>query len=459
MGRKKGKQRGQYSSKARKAAYLNEFHQHVSDAHDELRRTSNWSNGCDKKNINKNKKSELAKLRDERGPVSLSLLRGMLREHVIEGREREASYRRQMLAGNNDNWRQIEQRTKRKDFDDATIGWILIYDYREAMAGIQQLEDSVCDKLLEDIVPKQNIPTLQQLCIQSLALHLQQYINACGEEYILNRLSLLPSSIISALSVSCRDVTDQMAYVMGKQSHVEALVLCAMSQTHKSDEMKENETLNHGGTICNRNEIHILNSRSNWNFTEDGLLSLIPSYNDEESITLDCWEENEIQDDQIILSSNQQQKHLKRLELRNFQTESGGGTNSMNCIIAFFQAHSHITHLSLCQSFNAISGPQLLLLDENNDCYDPNQKTNNFNDGTTILSILENLQVLDLSGCTWVHFDLLRLFLQRMLNKKSYHMSLQLIVVDQCCSYLNQGGCDILNRLTCGKPHLCTKVP
>lgn len=453
MGRKKGKQRGHYSSKAKKAAYVNEFHQHVSDAHDELRRTSHWSNSHDSNNSNNNnkyKKSELSKLRDERGPVSLSFLRGMLREHVIEGREREASYRRQMLSAGNQNWRQIEQRN-RKEYDENNIGWILTYDYREAIAGIQQLKHSICDKLLEDTVPKQNIPTLQQLCIQSLAPHLQQYINACGEDYIIDRLSLLPSSIISALSVSCREVTDQMIYVMGKQSHVESLALCAL----KSDEVNEYEKLNHDNTDCtdsNTNEILALTSRSNCNFTENGLLSLISSHTDDDdnsTTTLDCWEEHQLSDEEIISPYEQQHKYLKRLELRNFQT------NCIDTIFTFFQANAHITHLSLCQSFNAISGPQLLLLDKNNDYYN---KTTSDNE-ETILSILGKLQILDLSGCSWVHFDLLRVFLQRILNVESYCISLQLIVVDQCCSYLTQGGCDILNKLTCSKPRLCCNVP
>ena len=66
----------------------------------------------------------------------------------------------------NSRWQsqQVQENTVTKD---ENIGWTLIYDYREAMAGIDQQRDKVCEKLLENTVPKQNIPSLQLLCIQT----------------------------------------------------------------------------------------------------------------------------------------------------------------------------------------------------------------------------------------------------------------------------------------------------
>jgi hypothetical protein len=101
--------------------------------------------------------------------------------------------------------------------------------------------------------------------------------------------------------------------------------------------------------------------------------------------------------------------------------------------------------------------------DENGNGYKNNNEyynqMNNCDGFTTILNILENLQVLDLSGCKWVHYDLLHTFLQRILHQNSSsHLSLEMIVIDQCCTYLTQGGCEMLNRMTDGKPLICTKM-
>ena len=66
MGREKGKQRGQHSSKAKNAAHLFELSQHVTDVHQELRRTTSSGNSG-----GGSEKSELSRLKNERVAVSL----------------------------------------------------------------------------------------------------------------------------------------------------------------------------------------------------------------------------------------------------------------------------------------------------------------------------------------------------------------------------------------------------
>ena len=452
---KKGKQKGQYSTKAKNAAYL----------YDQLNQytTYHHHNSHDKHKINSNrsKNNELTRFKSERGAVSLSILRGILREREIEERERDANYRRQLMTASiNQNRKKLVNR----DHDDTqmindSIGWTLTYNYREAMAGIEQPRYGICETLQLNIMPKQslndNAPSLQLLCIRKLAPFLQQYIDAFGEDYIIERLRLLPSNVISALSISCTEVTDQMVHVLGKQS-AEALVFCAPLSSTTSYEAHNDDDEYHDG------------ARSTSNFTDNGLCSLISSLqnyniNDEnnyKSISdalfepneeIESWEEYQDHDE---ICSFQNAKHLKRLELRNFQTNCG------DIFIKYLKANPQITHLSISRSFNAISGPQVLFLDDNDNYYHQEVEDRNSHGNMTLLNVLVNLQVLDLTHCQWVNFDLLQLFIQKILNQfSSSYISLELIVIDHCCSYLIQKY-EILNRMTGDKkPRICVKIP
>ena len=473
MGRKKGKQKGYFSSKSKLAANLYEFHQHVHEAHQEfIRRPSSsintsrggaYAHGLSSNGISKiSSKSNipngsspsptlLTNNNEQRRPLSLTMLRGILRERVFEDRERAANFRRQMMTASITDTNASRAKQDHQQISDSNQtkkkGWILVYNHREAMAGIDQRIDNICDTLLEEVAPKQqkNIPSLQKLCIQMLAVYLQQYIDACGEDYILERLRFLPSCAISALSVSCHEITDEMVYVLGKQTHVKELALCASPST-KYDEIITDDD-NHNNNIGHPDR------RSGTLFTDNGLLSLCSTHgqimrsekdNKCEFYPLDCWEEEEEYHgyDGMIQLIKKETNSLRRLELRNFQTRSASN------FIAFLKCHPHITHLSLSHSFNAITGPEILLpnLDDNQDT-DCQEKT--------ILNVLVHLQVLDLSGCTWVHDDLLQSFFQRI-RHYNLNMTLELIVVDR--SYLTRC-CNILSEMADSKPILCSEIP
>ena len=72
----------------------------------------------------------------------------------------------------------------------------------------------------------------------------------------------------------------------------------------------------------------------------------------------------------------------------------------------------------------------LQIIQNNNDCEDGD------NDGK-IVDTLCNLQVLDLSGCSWVTSDILYSFIRR-LNEGNSFITLELITVKGCCSLKNE---------------------
>ena len=185
MGKKKGKQKGQYSSKARNAAYQFEVSEGVSNVHQEWGKRRK-ADARSSNNKSSSQQSELQKLRNERGSVSLSLLRGMLQERIIDDRQRDASFRRQVMTTSV----KARQCTNRGDTRVNTdmIGWVLTYDHREAIAGIDQQKEKAFETILLDdqndnsnfgvATRDRNIPTLQSSCIKVVALYLQKYIKS-----------------------------------------------------------------------------------------------------------------------------------------------------------------------------------------------------------------------------------------------------------------------------------------
>ena len=212
MGRKKGKQRGQYSSKAKKAQHVHELNQHVNDVQE-------WRNNKNNTSWHtKQPTSQLEKFRKERSAVSVSILRGMIRERLYEDRERDAIYRRQMMTASIAN-RNTAASTARsnsinsfREVKKQPTGWSLVYNHREALAGIEQPQNDddimsrifMMDKKLPLSQKSTQIASLQMSCIHTLAPFLQQYIDSCGEEYIMERLSLLPSHVITAFQYDVR---------------------------------------------------------------------------------------------------------------------------------------------------------------------------------------------------------------------------------------------------------------
>ncbi len=447
MGRKKGKQRGVYASKAKKAQYLHELNQQVTDIHQEYRNAKTSE-------IKSNQLSQLQKFQNERrGGVSTSILRGIIRERLFEDRERDAIYRRQMMTASiaSNSHQKMKRYLKKhncaKEGMVKPIGWSLLYDHREAVAGIEQPNDEFCKMFLEqqyecshDQKGENILDSLQMICIYTLSTYLQQYIDACGEEYIVERLSLLPSRVITALSINCKNITDQIIYVLTKQLHVEALAFHGSipSETHDY-EMKPSE-------------------RSNQYFTGAGFFLLNKEYSldiEESSTAIYSWEEYQDLDKNDFIDNYNTifaTKKLKRLELRNIHPKQ------TIHILSYLHQNPQLTHLCISESFNAISGPQILFCDENGRYEEDDDP--DFCDGLTIPYYLEKLQFLDLSGCSWVSYDLLYLFLRRIKSQmKRFHSSLEMIVIGQYCSCLSDDQIAILNRLTGGKPYLCKAPP
>lgn len=497
MGRKKGKQRGHYSSKAKKAQHVHELNQHVNDVHHEWRNNSSRSRGSNQSTSS----SQLAKFQKERGAVSVSILRGMIRERLFEERERDAVYRRQLMtativANRNHNntttftTNSITTRTHNANSYSrlglATcstnyvhpIGWSLAYNHREALAGIEQPKEDICTFFMNQQehehsshtynIEKEesgNQQSLQISCVKTLAPFLQQYIDSCGEEYIIKRLSLLPPHVITALSVCCEDVTDQIIYVMTSQLHVEALVFYGSSGGSSDNKSDDNETFEKQGERSNE---YVTGTGFYLNEQDTSSLSI--------STAIESWEDYHIlhEEDEKEKSflhfsnnnsiNNHWRKNLRRLELRNIQCKD---THTTNHFISFLKQNPQLTSLCISESFNAISGPKILFCqdkdvefieegdhdDEVDDCH---------YDGITILNYLEKLQYLDVSGCTWINFDLLYRFLRRILSQRqSSHFALEMIVVERCCSYLTHDKIAMLNSLTDKKnmPLLCSKAP
>ena len=154
-------------------------------------------------------------------------------------------------------------------------------------------------------------------------------------------------------------------------------------------------------------------SSHKWNLTErEKKWVLPPSYEVEdswESLDLDyvsyqgCWK-------------------LERLEIRDYQA------TNIKHLTTFLSKCPRITHLSLSTSLNSMSGPKILLANETEhyDCEDDDF------DGT-IVDALRNLQVLDLSGCRWITYDILHCFIKRLIKGSSF-VPLELINVKGCSS-------------------------
>ena len=478
MGRKKGKQRGQYSSKAKKAQHLTELNQHVNDTiHQE-----GWQSH--KRNSKSTSRtSELAKFQRERSAVSVSVLRGMIRERLFEDRERDAVYRRQIMTASITNQQQQGSRRMKRQLYSASgekehkpIGWSLLYDHREAMAGIEQpKDDDICAIFMSHHAEKKihyhfdsskvtsGIQSLQLSSIYALAPFIQQYIDSCGEEHMIERLSLLPSHVITALSICCRSATDQIIYIMTKQIHVEALVFQGYSSSDNRNDNDADDMIHEYDMKPDERSNQFVSGTGFYLFDHDKEYTMESAA----TSTIDSWEEYQINEEKsgfghyVPNQNDVRKKCLQRLELRNLQLKN------TKRIISYLQQNPQLTHLCMSESFNAISGPQILF------CHDKEMvqygttsedegKDHYFDyDGITIVSFLEKLQFLDLSGCTWVNFDLLYLLLRRIRSQyESSHLSLEMIIVGRCCSYLTEEKIAMLNTVTGRKtPFVCSIAP
>lgn len=354
---------------------------------------------------------------------------------MLEERSRDATHRR-MIMGLSTLQSQNSNRgdaTNEEADECMKVGWLMDYNHREVLAGIEPQK-------------KGDVASLETLSSRSFALVLKEYIDACGREYVRERIAVLPGNLIMSISVECKEVTDSVAYVLGRHSHVENLVLNARQDFHYTsaidDGFDENiERLTSGGLLSMNSQIQEYGSKQTTGMLQDEFI--------------DSWEELDTDEDFEILhgqvESIQGCCNLQRLELRNFTVDTAAD------FIEILRSFPKLTHLSLGKSLNSISGPEVLLWDDGAEESSWKSQTK------TMVDVLPNLQILDLSGCHWLHYDLLASFLKRITRpvcdeRKPIPIALEMICVGGCCKYLSRKY-QTMNGISRRKPMVCIRPP
>lgn len=447
MGRKKGKQGGLYGSKSKRAAAQYDIQQVVSErSHQSI---------LDKKRISSSTIGNELKFSLSSRPrivANTIHLRGLLRERLLEDRQRDANHRRATRMAAPSHLRGTRRVTTATAAEKEPInlmhaGWMMHYDHKESLAGIESREKSIC---------MHGVNSLENMATRSLASVLKGYISALGKEYVRERISILPSHIITSLSAHCDDTTDETAFVLG-QLHVDKLVLNASGDRYHSVDDEDEICKTTMGADTDR-------------LTSNGLLEMfLPQqklvegqdiFDKNQSIV--SWEDMDLDQENDCLE--EEWGHLRRLELKNLCVARE------NELFIFFRHCPLLTHLSLANSLNATIGPNILLWGNHSDAGSilrENLVDTTLGKTKTILDSLPNLQILDLSGCRWLHFDLLELFLKRITMMHSrgtkdshlqYKMSLKMVCVGGCGSYLCSHY-ELLNQITNGHPLICLRPP
>ena len=330
-------------------------------------------------------KTELQKLREERGTVSLTHLRGLLRDRQREDTlEYQQARRRQMTA----NVRvEASNRKKEQSADESDAasakrhepGWLLYHGGEESKSG------------------SPGPPTLQSLCVASIGPVISEYLDAFGVDVLSSIFSSLPSNVLKELSVKvseCKGVDDALVQALGSHSHVEALAL------HSAAGPKR--------------------------VTAAGILSIVPRVctgnNDVDERIQESWEDA----DQTLHIEGCSQ--IRRLELCNLMCLSDDEDTDYECavraeqemedaLLSLFSLCGRITHLSLGASFR--SHPHRLF--------------------QSLPVLLPSLQVLDLSCCVWIDDAVLISLLRAIALECRGCTNLALVDVSSCPSITEKG--------------------
>jgi len=327
-----------------------------------------------------------------------------------------------------------EAQSVKSEIETMNVGWLMDYDHRAALAGIESTENLNKDNSLE------------KMSIRALAPVMKEYVAACGVEYMHDTIAALSGESIYFLSSLCREIDDKIAYILGRHSHVHRLVLNGSDDAYQICELEEEIDSDNGNHL-----------------TATGLLSMADPFGSKASISaqnnhtemVESWEALSLQHEEDTsyntISTSEECNNLERIELRNFYTDD------VQQFDQFLRKCSKLTHLSLARSLNSVTGQQILLWE------DPNV----MNGTGTLLDILPSLQILDLQGCQWLHFDLLRRFVERIMQTcqtrsisrgNSPSMALEMICVGGCCKYVSKQ-CQYLNEITNEKPLVCIRPP
>ena len=344
-------------------------------------------------------KSELQKLREERGIVSLTHLRGLLRDRQREDTmEYQQARRRQMTAS-----LRVESSKNKthltEENDDSTFasrchkpGWVL---YRDGGG-----EKQMCTE------PR----TLQSLCVASLGPVLTDYLLAYGVDVLTSIFSTLPPNVLAELSVKvseCGGVDDQLVQALGSHNHVDGLAL------HSAGPGK---------------------------MTAAGILSIVPracTATEATTCTSDgeiasSWEESSWEDVHQTLQIEGCCR-MTKLELCNFQAagtmddeddEDADYERALkaeeemeDALLSLLRLCPRITHLSIASSFQ----------------FHPHRLFQ------SIPALLPSLQVLDLSCCVWMDDAILLTFVRATGLERRGSSSLALVDVSSCPNITDKG--------------------
>ena len=455
MGKKKGRQSGQFSSKSKRAAHVSELNEAISEVR--LKNSNHNMTSSNKVMVKEQMRSQHSHgsanycrhhrlhlstgslVGQERKVVtSMSRLKGLLRERLLEDRALASHVRRQQWlfstnSGNHPDPETTRSRclssmssstsTRREEEagSGTAIGWILSYEHREYMAGIREYDEE--KKRLRRMVA----PSLEDLCLKELGSVLKDYISYFGRDYMHHRMEFFTSDLLSSLSKHCHDINNDIAFVLGNHAHLEHLVLhskrCPTSTT-------ATDQSNAGDECCCLNDeaflplIPQMALKQDEEVKEEVTRSAHHPSSDEEEVEEESWETLDL--DGV---GYQGCWKLERLEIRDYQA------TVVTNLIHFLGKCPRITHLSLSCSLTEVSGPKVLFARDccTVGCYDDMADVSTTSMGGTIVDKLCNLQVLDLSGCSWVSYDILYSFVSRLKRGGSF-VPLELINVKGCCS-------------------------
>lgn len=332
-------------------------------------------------------KTELQKLREERGTVTLTHLRGLLRDRQREDTlEYQQARRRQMTAS-----LRVEASNRKKeqsaDKNDTASpkrrepGWLLYHGEEESKGR------------------SPGPPTLQSLCVASLGPVISEYLDAFGVDILSSIFSSLPSNVLKDLSIKvseCKGVDDALVQALGSHSHVEALAL-------------------HSATGPKR-------------VTAAGILSIVPRVctgnKDDVDESIESWEDA----DQTLHIEGC--FRIRKLELCNLQVPGFSEDEDtdyeravraeeemQDAVKSLLNRCGRITHLSLGASFR--SHPHRLF--------------------QSLPTLVPSLQCLDLSSCVWMDDAVLMSLLRAIALEYRGCSNLALVDVSSCPGITEKG--------------------
>ena len=302
--------------------------------------------------------------------MGLSHLRHLLEERRSEDRVHDRHHRlrlqrSRMLVESYNNDGIANNRTRGKSSTASTStnprqdrhepGWLLSYDIEQTQHTHLQQQQS-CNK------PNDDIPTLQQLCAAELGPILPMYCAAIGSVFVGGALKSVSAEILSDLAVSLATSSNDFATTDGS---VKALVNSGVA----TGLVLTGAPLSFDDIILNEEEDDNKIDDDTRLLSDSGLLSLCPrilpteNYNTSACIS-DGDNDNSSQEgdwEQIDFDMGLNSRmtgcfHLKRLELINiplrpYESTSHSGGISIQALRSVLKACSNITHLSLSGCF------------------------------------------------------------------------------------------------------------